>query len=59
MMRTILFKFPLIALLVLPMLLSAGDGKLKGKYTKEKTIKKEFDVNADAILKISFLYASK
>lgn len=57
-MRTILFKFPLIALLVLPMLLSAGDGKPKGKYTKEKTIKKEFDVNSDALLKISNSYGN-
>ena len=57
-MKTILFKFPLIALLVLPMLLSAGEGKPKGKYTKEKTIKKEFDVNSDALLKVSNSYGN-
>lgn len=57
-MKTILYKFPLLALLVLPILLSAGDGKLKGKYTKEKTIKKEYDVNADALLKVSNSYGN-
>lgn len=58
MMKTILFKFPLLVLLVLPILLSASDGKLKGKYTKEKTIKKEFDVNADALLKVNNSYGN-
>ncbi|KAG1649363.1 RNA polymerase sigma-H factor [Nymphon striatum] len=43
---------------LLPILLSAGDGKLKGKYTKEKTIKKEYDVNADALLKVSNSYGN-
>lgn len=57
-MKTILYKLPLLILLVVPMLLSAGDGKLKGKYTKEKTIKKEFDVNADALLKVSNSYGN-
>jgi len=58
MMQTIQFKFPLLILLVLPMLLSAGDGKLKGKYTKEKTIKKEYDVNSDALLKVNNSYGN-
>lgn len=57
-MKTLLYKFPLLALLVLPILLSAGDGKLKGKYTKEKTIKKEYNVNADALLKVSNSYGN-
>jgi len=57
-MKTILFKFPLLVLLVLPMLLSAGDEKLRGKYTKEKTIKKEYDVNADALLKVRNSYGN-
>lgn len=58
MMRTILFKFPLLFLMALPLLLSASDGKLKGKYTKEKTVKKEFDVNPDALLKVSNSYGN-
>lgn len=57
-MKTLLYKFPLLAFLVLPILLSAGDGKLKGKYTKEKTIKKEYNVNADALLKVSNSYGN-
>ena len=57
-MKTILFKSPLLLFLFLPLLLSAGDGKLKGKYTKEKTIKKEYDVNADALVKVSNSYGN-
>lgn len=57
-MKTILSKFPLILLLVFPILLSAGDGKLKGKYTKEKTIKKEYQVNADALFKVTNSYGN-
>jgi len=57
-MKSILFKIPLALLLVVPMLLSAGNGKLKGKYTKEKTIKKEYDVNADALLKVNNSYGN-
>lgn len=34
------------------------DGKFKGKHTKEKTIRKEFDVNADALLKITNSYGN-
>lgn len=58
MMRTILFKYITVLFLTVPMLLSAGNGKLKGKYTKEKTIKKEFDVNSDALLKVSNSYGN-
>ncbi len=57
-MRTILFKYVTVLFLTVPLMLSAGNGKLKGKYTKEKTIKKEFDVNADALLKVSNSYGN-
>lgn len=40
----------LVFLLIMPALLFANDGKFK--YKKEKTIKKEFSVNANAALKI-------
>ena len=33
-------------------------GGMKGKYTKEKTIKKEFDVNSDALLKVKNSYGN-
>lgn len=57
-MRTILYKYVMVLFLTVPLILSAGDGKLKGKYTKEKTIKKEFDVNSDALLKVSNSYGN-
>lgn len=48
----------LILLLVLPALMVANHDKFKGKYTKEKTVKKEFTVNRDAALKISNSYGN-
>ena len=57
-MRTILFKYVTVFFLTIPLLLSASEGKLKGKYTKEKTIKKEFDVNSDALLKVTNSYGN-
>ena len=58
MMRTILFKYVMVLFLTVPLMLSASNGKLKGKYTKEKTIKKEFDVNSDALLKVRNSYGN-
>lgn len=57
-MKTLLFKNTLIALLLLPAVLLAHDGKLKGKYTKEKIIKKEFSVSATALLKVNNSYGN-
>ncbi|UCD62407.1 MAG: hypothetical protein JSV59_05295 [Flavobacteriaceae bacterium] len=57
-MKTLLFKYLLIALLIVPVAGQASNGKLKGKFTKEKTIKKEFDVNTDALLKVSNSYGN-
>jgi hypothetical protein len=48
----------MVLFLTVPLILSASDGKVKGKYTKEKTIKKEFDVNSDALLKVSNSYGN-
>lgn len=48
----------LILLLCLPALVFANDGKFKGKYTKEKTIKKEFTVNKDAGLTVMNSYGN-
>ncbi|MGI9550587.1 MAG: hypothetical protein ACR2MT_05265 [Aurantibacter sp.] len=57
-MKTILFKYTTLLLFALPMALIAHDGKLKGRYTKEKTIKKEYDVDSDALLKVKNSYGS-
>ncbi|QLG46455.1 DUF4097 family beta strand repeat-containing protein [Costertonia aggregata] len=57
-MRTILCKYVTVLLLVLPIVLLAHDGKPRGKHTKEKTIKKEYDVNSDALLKVKNSYGN-
>lgn len=54
-MNTLLYKFTLLAML-LPIIAFATKGT--GKYTKEKTITKEFSVNADALLKVSNSYGN-
>lgn len=48
----------IIMFFVLPMLSHAHEGKLKGKYTKEKTIKKEFEVNSNALMSINNSYGN-
>lgn len=58
MTRNILFRCVTLLFLTVPLILSASDGELKGKYTKEKTIKKEFDVNLDALLKVTNSYGN-
>lgn len=58
MKRTLLFKIATVFLLVVPITLLAHNGKPKGKYTKEKTIKKEFSVNSDALLKVDNSYGN-
>ncbi|MEX0316063.1 MAG: hypothetical protein AB3N18_17925 [Allomuricauda sp.] len=57
-MKTLLYKYTLLAFLLLPLAIVANTGKLKGKYTKEKTIKKEFDVNSDALFKVKNSYGN-
>ncbi len=57
-MRTILYKFTLLLLVLTPLVTVANNDKLGGKYTKEKTIKKEFNVNADALLKVNNNYGN-
>ncbi|WP_224491050.1 hypothetical protein [Robertkochia flava] len=57
-MRTMLFKLAFIGLVLPQMILAKADPDFKGKYTKEKTIKKEFKVNADALLKIDNSYGN-
>ncbi|RNC88583.1 MAG: hypothetical protein ED555_13185 [Allomuricauda sp.] len=59
-MRILLFKYLTITLLALPLVVNANpDGSgWKGKYTKEKTIKKEYDVNSDALFKVKNSYGN-
>ncbi len=49
-MKTLYYK--IFILLLLPALVLANNGDLKGKYTKEKKLNKEFSVSKDALLKI-------
>jgi len=58
MMRTILYNYTLLLLVLAPVVTLANNDKLGGKYTKEKTIKKEFNVNADALLKVNNDYGN-
>jgi len=48
----------LLFLLLIPTLLFATNGTIDGKYTKEKKINKEYNVNADAGLKVSNSYGN-
>ncbi|MBU2994879.1 DUF4097 domain-containing protein [Cellulophaga baltica] len=56
-MKIQLYKISLIILLFAPIYLLANDN-FKGKHTKEKTIKKEFSVNSDALLKVTNSYGN-
>ena len=57
-MRTLLYKYVTVLFFIAPMIMAANDGKLKGKYTKEKTITKEYNVNSDALLKVNNSYGN-
>lgn len=57
MKTTIHFK-AIIAFLMLPMMMVAHEKDWTGKYTKEKTIHKEYDVNATATLKVGNSYGN-
>ncbi|MCM4168866.1 hypothetical protein KCTC52924_02562 [Arenibacter antarcticus] len=57
-MKTILHKNLIAFLLAIPILTFATDGIQGGKYTKEKTIKKEYVVNYDALLKVKNSYGN-
>lgn len=50
--------YKLLVLLVLPCIALANNGKFKGKYTKEKTVQKEFTVNNDAGLEVTNKYGN-
>jgi len=48
----------LLFLFIIPLIGYANSNPVKGKYEKSKTIKKEFNVNADALLKINNKYGN-
>ncbi|APU08902.1 hypothetical protein A5M85_00935 [Cellulophaga lytica] len=55
-MKTLHYKIITLLLLTIPFLSTANNDK--GKYTKEKTIKKNFTVNANALLKVNNKYGN-
>lgn len=57
-MKPIYYKLIYILLLIPAISLGNGDIRKKGKYTKEKSMKKEFSVSSDALLKISNDYGN-
>ncbi len=59
-MRILPFKYLTLILFVLPLAVKADpcDSGWKGKYTKEKTIKREFNVNSDALFKVKNSYGN-
>ncbi|UII77930.1 hypothetical protein LV716_00640 [Flagellimonas sp. HMM57] len=57
-MKILLYKYILLAVAIVPLTISAGTGKMGGRYTKEKTIKKEFNVSANALFKVKNSYGN-
>lgn len=58
-MKTNLLYYLLFALVLVPSIALAGNStKWSGKHTKEKTIKKEFNVSSDATLKVNNSYGN-
>lgn len=57
-MKTALLYKIGIALLLMPLSITAHDQNWKGKHTKEKTIHKEFKVNSSATLKVDNSYGN-
>jgi len=58
MKRALLSKIIVTFLLIPTLILANNDEKSKGKYTKEKTITKEFTVNPDATFKVDNSYGN-
>lgn len=59
-MKALPFKYIFFALALIPLVVGArvDNNKLNGRYTKEKTIKKEYNVNSDALLKVNNSYGN-
>jgi len=57
-MKKVLYKTAILLLMVIPNIGLAATDKPRGKYTKEKTIKQEYNVNSTALLKVSNSYGN-
>ncbi len=59
-MRALQFKYIFFVLAFIPLVISAhtGNDDPNGRYTKEKTIKKEYNVNSDALFKVNNSYGN-
>ncbi|NNF20142.1 MAG: hypothetical protein HKN61_10220, partial [Flavobacteriaceae bacterium] len=57
-MKTLVFNLVIIMSMLSAGNLLANDHELKGKYTKEKTIKKDFNVSASGLLKVDNSYGN-
>ena len=57
-MKTIRFRNLFLFICALPLLLAAHGDPLNGKYTRVKTLKKEYSVNSNALLKVSNSYGN-
>ena len=59
-MKALPFKYIFFALALIPLVAIAhvDNQKLNGRYTKEKTIKKEYNVNSDALFKVKNSYGN-
>jgi hypothetical protein len=57
-MKRIRFKKVVLALIAVGITSAGLANDFKGKHTKEKTIRKEFNVNSDALLKINNSYGN-
>ncbi|MEP2058674.1 MAG: hypothetical protein ABJJ05_12755 [Maribacter litoralis] len=57
-MKTLLYKHTWLLLLAFTTVASANETSFDGKHTREKTIKKEFNVSANALLKIDNSYGN-
>ena len=59
-MKALQFKYIFFALALIPLVVGAhvDNDKLNGRYTKEKTIKKEYNVNSDALFKVKNSYGN-
>ena len=60
MMKVLPFKSLFFALALIPLVAMGhmDSDKLNGRYTKEKTIKKEYNVNPDALFKVKNSYGN-